>query len=205
MPGTLDHSTSLMEMSALENATYIDDLVKYFDAEHELHPDVDYNTENKNQAKEFHLHRYITAKHSKTGRFGAKKAKDAKDSIHSMAASGSVPEGAYFDPFGMTIIQNVNDYRGNDPAALSDAQTVEQDFVNRVDEEIRLGRKNDFEAGRSEEDTQLSRLSFGQELAPLKEPALKAVKKEYVAGKAFEPDEDVLANTIIPPTGLSSL
>ena len=201
MPGTLDHSTSLMEMSALENESYIDDLVKYFEAEHELHPDVDYNTENKNQAKEFHLHRYITAKHSKTGRFGAKKAKDAKDSIHSMAASGSVPEGAYFDPFGMTIIKKTNASGEEDPVALSDAQTVEQDFVNRVDEEIRLGRKNDFEAGRSEKDTQLSRLSLGQRLAPLKNAKpekynLDDVKIEYTAGRAFEPDEDILENTI---------
>ena len=202
------HGNTLMKQSETANDRYVRDSLNLFRRVRAVGNNTDFVKKNKNEAREFSIFRYLTHKHSSTGRFGAKKAEEASDTIKAMESAGETPEKSYFDPFGMRIIKEQDDAAQNPagedaaPAQAQDdlsaetmeAEQVEDDFVNRVDEEIYLNILNDFEAERSGID---ARLAFAQGMDKKKgqrsdRKLLKDTSENYHAGKAFIPDYDVI-------------
>lgn len=120
----------------------------------------DFIQKNKEEAKSFNPFRYIFSKHDKTGRFGAKTAPEANDSISALGAGG-LPKGYYFDPFSLEVYEDP-DATDNDEEQFDDIRLLAQfdnprhqkilglksDFEKRVEVQTALSRENDFEKDR---------------------------------------------------------
>ena len=227
---------SKMYKTKKESIKYIEDSVKLLNEKRNKGDMTDYVRDNKDEGKKFDFFRYIKKKHTKTGRFGAEKAKERNDSISLLDTEGEKTRESYFDPFAMKLIipekeddevegdqtntdieqdieneENEDEVSGaeqengttgaqdaNDSGPLNDIEgntsrdrgvgfqrILIDDFIARVDEQIELAKRNDFEKHRA---GMKSRLALAEGLTKEKKEMKKENEDNYDAGKAFQSD-----------------
>ncbi len=197
------HATSLMERSAAENKRTLDAALRDYrkpgsgaDPQHAV-----FMRRNADEAKKFSLFRFITSKETGTGRFGAQRPEERRDSIKALDTS-PMPEKAYFDPFSMKTIHPINVREGEAPVASAAddalAGQIEDDFVERVDSEIEAAQKNDFEKplrGRNSELALAEAVEVGtdeRQNGPEKKLSYEGLVRSLNAGRSFIPDSPVI-------------
>ena len=171
MPDLRAEDSALVADSAMDNDQYLRDLVRKFRDARAAGNNRDFARENKTTARRINPFRYMTSKHTNTGRFGAR-TEDNFDYIDALGAE--TPKGKYFDPFSLkTIVENAPEesaaISGNDQAIpdMTGGEDVDIDpelennaiisaFTARVGAQIRLAKENDFEAKRNGEDAIMS-------------------------------------------------
>ena len=207
------YKNSKMYRSKKENNKFVEDAAKLFKQKRNAGDKTNYIDVNKNEAKKFNLFRFIKKKHTKTGRFGAEEIKDREDSISALDKEGEKTGEPYFDPFALKIIipkddkdenkvgqdiEKVNeddeddeDYKDDGDVDLDKYNGMQSglinDFIARVDEQIDLSKRNDFEKQRAGIN---SRLGLGQGITKKDEEngLSEEDKNSYNAGKSFKSD-----------------
>ena len=188
MPG---HDSSLMAHTKDEAADFLEETAALYAAKRkEGDSETYFEDKNKNAAKRFNPFRYSRTRLTETGRYGAIAPADRQDSISALGDDGYTPGVAYFDPLGMKMIvaKEFVDLARTNPDEMSEDERrvgqIEDDFVARVDEQIRAAREYDFEKSRTGQD---ARLAMAE-----KRLAGRDWKRNYVstfdAGKAYEID-----------------
>lgn len=191
------YENSLMMQSAQQNKDYLMQSLEMLNERRAQGDRTNFGYRNKDTAKQFSFFRFLTTKKDKTGRFGGATIADRKDSISAMDEGGKVPMGVYFDPLGLKMVKprmvsllDLGDEELTN-AAVAEAEQIESDFVQRVDEQITLTRQNDFERDRGGLDARLALVEIEQkkkEITPESLQTVDELARNYNAGKAFEPD-----------------
>ena len=157
------HDNSLMAHTKDEAMDFLEESALLYQSKKKPDSPKDvFEQQNKNSAKRFNPFRYMWTRLTETGRYGAKRPAERTDSISDMGDKGYTPGVAYFDPLGMKMIisREFVDLARINPDELSEdekaAGSIEDDFVSRVDDEIRAARDNDFEKSRTGESARLA-------------------------------------------------
>ncbi len=138
-----------MAKSAKENKDFLMSSGNMLKQKRDSKDTTDFGKRNAENASQFQFFSYLTSKSKKTGRFGAKIAKEQDDIIKELEGSGvNVPESEeYFDPLGFRIIKPRTSevLYAEDDVEMTEITEEQQAEMDKEDEE---------EAAKSKEEVQ---------------------------------------------------